>query len=195
MEEKIIIKGKFSKTNILMIIFGIIALIFAILSCVYLVDFIDHYRRPDFYAYCEEFPIYFTIAIVFLVATIISYFAMNRCEIVVTNKKVFGKVKFGERVDLPLNQISSVGQGLFKSISVATSSGIIRFWLLSNRQEVFSAISELLSQFQNSNNQTVIHKEEQLSSADELKKYKDLLDSGVITQEEFDAKKKQLLGL
>jgi predicted Zn-dependent peptidase len=35
----------------------------------------------------------------------------------------------------------------------------------------------------------------QLSSADELAKYKGLLDSGVITQEEFDAKKKQLLGL
>ena len=31
--------------------------------------------------------------------------------------------------------------------------------------------------------------------ADELKKYKELLDGGVITQEEFDAKKKQLLGL
>ena len=30
---------------------------------------------------------------------------------------------------------------------------------------------------------------------DDLKKYKDLLDAGVITQEEFDAKKKQLLGL
>ena len=28
-----------------------------------------------------------------------------------------------------------------------------------------------------------------------LKKYKDLLDTGVITQEEFDAKKKQILGL
>jgi hypothetical protein len=35
----------------------------------------------------------------------------------------------------------------------------------------------------------------QLSTADELAKYKDLLDGGVITQEEFDAKKKQLLGL
>lgn len=34
-----------------------------------------------------------------------------------------------------------------------------------------------------------------LSSADELKKYKELLDSGVLTQEEFDAKKAQLLGL
>ena len=33
------------------------------------------------------------------------------------------------------------------------------------------------------------------SVADELKTYKDLLDSGILTQEEFDAKKKQLLGL
>ena len=33
------------------------------------------------------------------------------------------------------------------------------------------------------------------SSADELKKYKELLDSGIISQEEFDAKKKQLLGI
>ena len=34
-----------------------------------------------------------------------------------------------------------------------------------------------------------------ISEADEIKKFKDLLDSGIITQEEFDAKKKQLLGL
>lgn len=34
-----------------------------------------------------------------------------------------------------------------------------------------------------------------LGTAEELKTYKELLDSGVITQEEFDAKKKQLLGL
>lgn len=34
-----------------------------------------------------------------------------------------------------------------------------------------------------------------ISVADELKKFKDLLDAGILTQEEFDAKKKQLLGL
>lgn len=34
-----------------------------------------------------------------------------------------------------------------------------------------------------------------VSPADELKKFKELFDSGVISQEEFDAKKKQLLGL
>ncbi|MBQ4135662.1 MAG: SHOCT domain-containing protein [Clostridia bacterium] len=33
------------------------------------------------------------------------------------------------------------------------------------------------------------------SSADEILKYKNLLEQGIITQEEFDAKKKQLLGL
>ncbi len=34
-----------------------------------------------------------------------------------------------------------------------------------------------------------------LSPAEELKKFKELLDAGILTQEEFDAKKKQLLGL
>ena len=33
------------------------------------------------------------------------------------------------------------------------------------------------------------------TSVDEIKKYKELLDEGIITQEEFDAKKKQLLSL
>lgn len=34
-----------------------------------------------------------------------------------------------------------------------------------------------------------------LSAADEIKKFKALLDDGILTQEEFDTKKKQLLGL
>lgn len=34
-----------------------------------------------------------------------------------------------------------------------------------------------------------------ISSADEIKKYKELLDNGIITQEEFEQKKKQLLNL
>lgn len=35
----------------------------------------------------------------------------------------------------------------------------------------------------------------EVSTADEIRKFKELLDDGIITQEEFDAKKKQLLGL
>lgn len=43
--------------------------------------------------------------------------------------------------------------------------------------------------------QTVVNNIQETTNADELKKYKDLLDSGAITQEEFDAKKKELLGI
>lgn len=34
-----------------------------------------------------------------------------------------------------------------------------------------------------------------ISEADEILKYKQLLDDGAITQEEYEAKKKQLLGI
>ena len=40
---------------------------------------------------------------------------------------------------------------------------------------------------------TIVEAPQQISLADEIKKYKDLLDSGAITQEEFDAKKKEIL--
>lgn len=46
-----------------------------------------------------------------------------------------------------------------------------------------------------SNQKVTDVKEIKIGVADELKKFKELLDSGVITQEDFDAKKKQLLGL
>lgn len=36
---------------------------------------------------------------------------------------------------------------------------------------------------------------QEVSAADEIKKFKELLDMGIISQEEFGAKKKQLLGL
>ena len=42
---------------------------------------------------------------------------------------------------------------------------------------------------------TVVNNIQQVSPAEELKKMKELLDMGIISQEEFDAKKKQLLGL
>lgn len=43
--------------------------------------------------------------------------------------------------------------------------------------------------------ETIKSKNTVISPVEELKKYKELLDGGIITQEEFDAKKKQLLGL
>ncbi|WP_252233792.1 SHOCT domain-containing protein [Clostridium sp. ZS1] len=63
----------------------------------------------------------------------------------------------------------------------------------------FNLAQECLSVLQLiTNNQEVLKEVDTTfigSSTDEILKFKNLLDNGVITQEEFDAKKKQLLGL
>lgn len=128
------------------------------------------------------------------------YFWMGNCSVVVTDKRVFGKTAFGRRVDLPLDSVSAVGLGAFKSIAVATSSGKIKFAFIKNRDPIHAAINDLLVKRQAQQPTPMptpapVAQPAAQSAADELKKYKELLDSGVITQEEFDAKKKQLLGL
>ena len=129
----------------------------------------------------------------------IPYWAFSKVEITVTDKRVYGKAAFGRRVDLPIDSISAVAiVGIFNAISVATASGTIKFQMMKNYDELHAKISSLLVARQdikkkNTTEQTIISTP--LSNAEELKKYKDLLDAGIITQEEFDAKKKQLLGL
>ena len=119
----------------------------------------------------------------------------SHCELTVTNRRVFGKAAFGLRVDLPIDMISSVGTVPLEGICVATSSGRIKFYLCKNREQVFEAISKRLTDRQRREPMPVVQPVVRESITDELTKYKKLLDDGVITQEEFNAKKKQLLGL
>ena len=60
--------------------------------------------------------------------------------------------------------------------------------------KIKSYIEELILKRANNIGGTTIV-QQATSPAEELKKMKELLDMGIITQEEFDAKKKQLLGL
>lgn len=136
--------------------------------------------------------------IIVFVVLVIFYLYVNKMQLVVTDKRVYGKTAFGKQVDLPIDSISAVGTSMLKGITVATSSGKIKFLGISNRDDIHKVISQLLIERQNNKKEAtaVTHVTQQTqSSADELKKYKDLLDSGVISQEEFDAKKKQLLDL
>ena len=64
-----------------------------------------------------------------------------------------------------------------------------------NCKEIGNKIISLLSVIADSQTAPVAGSVPVASAADELMKYKQLLDAGAITQEEFDAKKKQLLGL
>lgn len=62
-------------------------------------------------------------------------------------------------------------------------------------KDLFLQIKEAMDKYKEQENNVPENPASPISSADELMKYKALLDSGIITQEEFDCKKKQLLGL
>lgn len=65
-------------------------------------------------------------------------------------------------------------------------------FLTKSAMEDYNNIAAKLDQIiASSNHPTTASKNE----VDEIRKYKELLDDGIITQEEFDAKKKELLGL
>ena len=67
--------------------------------------------------------------------------------------------------------------------------------LIKNSDEIYNTLNNLLIDRQQKKNDISTREEAQPDNTEELKKFKDLLDSGVITEEEFEAKKKQLLGL
>lgn len=195
MEERIIIKGAFNKKNTLTIAFVILAIISLIIS-VQIDSPGPNYTLHEYLntAICFDCPegvgVLFYLSFLFIATAVFFWFQMSYCQLTVTNKRVYGKTAFGKAMDLPLDEISSLGTCFPSGVFAATSSGIVRFWLLSNKSDVYNSISNLLKERQTEKNSNIHN-----SNADELKKYKDLLDSGVISQEEFDAKKKQLLGL
>lgn len=122
------------------------------------------------------------------------FLLISKMQIIVTDKRVYGKTYFGRSVDLPIDSISAVGSSMFNGIAVATSSGKIKFLFIEESNVVREEILKLIIARQD---------EKKIQNAqlkptndiDEIKKYKELLDSGVITEEEFNQKKKQLLGL
>ena len=81
-----------------------------------------------------------------------------------------------------------------RGVSISTASGNISFYALKNSADIYKIISEILIERQNNKNSDKIAVQT-LDTADQLKKYKELLDIGAISQEEFEAKKKQILGL
>lgn len=143
---------------------------------------------------CRTYGTYIGICIGITAVTVLFYLYISKMEIVVTNKRVFGKKAFGTRVDLPIDTISAVGTSFLMGIDIGTSAGKIHFKGISNNNEIHAEISKLLNNRQ-SNKKVDNQEPVKTSTIEELKQYKELLDNGVITQEEFEKKKKQLLGI
>ena len=136
----------------------------------------------------------FVVSPVIILIGIVLYVYMGLCSITVSDKRVYGTTGFGTRVDLPLDMISAVGMStITKGVRVATSAGIIKFMYIDNALEIYSIINDLLLARQGREKDASEKHYVELSAADEIKKYKELLDQGIISQQEFETKKQQLL--
>lgn len=122
-------------------------------------------------------------------------FAITNERLILAQKQVIGSVL--QSVNLEhINDVTLNRAGLFGATGIST----ICIDTLKERilvgvnalyaKNVQSCISQAIFALKNPQSQSSGD-----DSLDQLKKLKELLDGGVITQEEFDAKKKQLLGV
>ena len=156
---------------------------------------IPHYSPNGVGDKLKKVMIAFVVIIAPVVMSMAIYRLLQSFQLTVTDKRVYGKILGKSRVDLPLDSISAMEATPLKGISISTSSGKIRFLAIKNVDEIYKIVNELLMERQMAKNTMAEPSAPQNGATVQLQKYKELLDSGVITQEEFDAKKKQLLGL
>ena len=92
-------------------------------------------------------------------------------------------------------QVETASGNMTSSSSQYSGENSIQFSGKQRNEEAEIIVAYIKSRIEEIKNAPAGGVVQQLSPADELKKHKELLDMGVITQEEFDLKKKQLLGL
>ncbi len=126
--------------------------------------------------------------------------------IAISNQKIYCAIK---KIALLLKgtTLTTINPNEFNDIKKAkpkgfSATGIISIDFLTEKvdfyvnpkdvDEVYSTILQLLTDLKNN----VDNKNKSsMSTVEEIKKYKELLDNEIITKEEFEAKKKQLLGI
>lgn len=221
MEQNIVIKGtpQKNKPALIAIIVGIVLLLASFIVASYIFENVDGYKYFGYgiggwYTWCViydfEFGEFFIgeffnfecyygymimLGVVALIVGIIMKTSTEKCEITVTNEAISGKLPHGKEVHIPLNQITAINRSSFNGVSITSIGNVSNFHCIENREEVMKAISYLLANPQQNSAQPTQSASATGSEAEQLKRLKDLLDSGVLTQEEFDAKKKQILGL
>lgn len=150
------------------------------------------------------------IGLVSIIFPIIAYYGYKNSKdvrLIITNKRVsVSGGKFGVETNIPIDSITAVSKGFLKTVRVTSSSGVIGFSYLENPTEVYNTINNLINKRTNIPNDVYLAQpspevgdtKQPVPTVDDmemLRNYKKLLDDGILTHEEFDAKKKQLLGL
>jgi len=92
-------------------------------------------------------------------------------------------------------QVETAAGGVTSSLSRFVGENAIQFAGKEQNEEAEIVVTFIRKKIEEIKNAPVGGIVQQISPAEELMKFKELLDMGVITQDEFDAKKKQLLGI
>lgn len=162
-------------------------------------DIFNNESELEKYTYLEDtgysdLSLFMLILPWILCAVVLGFLFVNRnTTLTVTDKRIHGKLMFSKPFDLPLQSVVSVNTCLLKGVTVTSTAGKTHFFLVRNNKEVQTVISKLLEEKRPKASVAVSSAATDVVS--ELRKYKALLDDGIITAEEFNAKKKQLLEL
>ncbi len=97
------------------------------------------------------------------------------------------------KIKITLNDMASPTEYIYLITSETKKNSIIYRTYANQAQEILSLFQVMCDSNKKAPVTPSVEREQ--SAADEIVKFKQLLDSGIITEEEFEAKKKQLLGL
>lgn len=106
---------------------------------------------------------------------------------------VFNKTFSADKVVIPLSKISGCAVSGLAAMKLTITEGTTKYEYntVANSSVIVDAIKNKDSE---PKNQSKPETSTSTDPAEELRKYKKLLDDGIITQEDFDQKKKMLLG-
>jgi hypothetical protein len=126
----------------------------------------------------------------------------NTWLIVATNKRIImldkGMIYGVKQVDIPLNRINSISHSkgmLLGKISITDGAVTRTIENIANQTISFFCDTVKKEIELSKNAENTINTSNTYSAADEIMKFKELLDLGLLTQEEFNKKKKDILNI
>ena len=120
-------------------------------------------------------------------------YAITNKRLILGQKKIIGEIVQFINLD-NINDITLSTNAIYGYITFDTFKECFKVGFVSDEaRKLYPILNSHFADFKKQNLQNANYK--QTDAVNEILKYKQLFDNGVITQEEFEAKKKQILGI
>ncbi|MBQ8921400.1 MAG: SHOCT domain-containing protein [Oscillospiraceae bacterium] len=156
---------------------------------------------PDVYEFESPLSFLFLGAIVYMIVFLIIGFAAahsaKATSLALTDKYIVGSLRKQNNMKIPLEHVDNLvvkagNEFGGKKIEIRSASGLIAFPYVHNADEFVDAALAQIDAVKNGK-QAAPASAAAASSTDKIRDLKKLLDDGLISQEEFEAKRKELL--